>query len=553
LFKSLKNIWSVLDAPEKRKFRILTGLDILISILDIASLALLLWIIRFYIEPGEAATEVLPHWLADKESTAFIALFLVLFSIKNIAAYFVTRSQYDLSSRVAVRISANNLARYQHAPFAEFIQTDSSIQVRKIGFQPFEFCQYMLSGIQQVFTQGFLITLTILAILIFNAQVFLLLLLILLPPVALVFYIIKKRLAAARSKIRSSNERSFQYMMDALKGYVESNIYNRNPFFLDRFIHHRTQFSKHLFNSLSIQSLPSRIIEVFAVLGLFILIAIAKWTGDNNGSTLVTIGAFMAAAYKIIPGMVKLINITGQMKAYEFSVGDLSTETGIQKNQLSREGSEVVSIEFDHVGFHYNDTSVLEDLSFNLKSGDFVGISGRSGRGKTTILNLLLGFLEPHTGTIRINGSIVNSVSASSFWPMISYVRQQPFFIYDSVLKNITLEENRYDPGKLDSALKVSGLHEWLSQYPEGMEKPVTENGKNISGGQQQRICIARALYKNANLILLDEPFNELDAASEKKLIEHFAALASQGNIVIMITHHQQSLDLCNKIISLDE
>ncbi|MBD0300020.1 MAG: ATP-binding cassette domain-containing protein, partial [Nitrososphaera sp.] len=116
----------------------------------------------------------------------------------------------------------------------------------------------------------------------------------------------------------------------------------------------------------------------------------------------------------------------------------------------------------------------------------------------------------------------------------------------------ITFEKEGYHPKRLACALKISGLEEVIAQFPEGLEKMIAENGKNISGGQQQRIAIARVLYKNADLILLDEPFNELDEASEISLLEHFRNLASQGKIVIMSTHDKKSLSYCTKTISLD-
>ena len=115
------------------------------------------------------------------------------------------------------------------------------------------------------------------------------------------------------------------------------------------------------------------------------------------------------------------------------------------------------------------------------------------------------------------------------------------------------MKEEGYDREKLAYAIRTSGLNELILSSTEGLNKIITENGKNISGGQQQRIAIARALYKNAEVILLDEPFNELDETSAISILSHLKELAGSGKIVILVTHDKLSLSYCNKIISLDE
>jgi ABC-type bacteriocin/lantibiotic exporter with double-glycine peptidase domain len=553
--RMLKNILSALNVKERRRFSMLVMLDIFVSIIDILFLALLLWIIRFYIQPGHSGKllVLLPGWLPDKDSILLIAIFVLLFALKNITGFMISRAYSKFINQVAIRISHNSLANYQQSAFREFVNIDSSVHLRSICFRPFEFSQYMLSGVQQIITQSSLILVAIIAILLFNAKIFLLLLLILLPPVIIVFWFIKKKLSLTKKHIQETNERSFQYLMDALKGYVESNIYDRNSFFLQRFIKSRKQFSTHLFESMSLQILPGRVIEIFAVLGLFILIVIAKWTG-NNSEMLLTIGAFMAAAYKIIPGVVKIINLGGQMKGYEFSINELE-QTKMPGRTTSHEktGADLTSIELRNVNFRYANQQVLNNFSLAINKGDFVGITGRSGKGKTTILNLLLGFLPAEAGEVYVNNHPVNSNDIKKYWQHIGYVRQQGFFINDSLLRNITFEENGYNKESLDHALRISGLEKLIPAFPEGLEKRITENGRNISGGQQQRISITRALYKNAPLILLDEPFNELDEESTHTLLEHFKQLSASGKTVVMITHDKKSLSYCSKIVSLDE
>ena len=553
--EKLKHIFLILTPSEKRQFWIQVVLNIFISIADIATLAFLLLVINFYIKnPDPAAIGFLPEWMLSPGSVTLIAIFFILFSIKNILGIIISNSQYKFIGQVALRISKQKLDNYLHGSFHEFVNIDSSAHIRKIAFQPFEFSQHILSGIQQILIQSVLILLTITAILLYNAGLFLLLLLILLPPVTFVFFYIRKRLAASKKNIQLSNERSFQFLLDALKGWVEGNIYQRNDFFFKRFSSARQVFSKYLFDSLSVQTMPSRIIETFAVLGLFILIVIAEWSDVNDHSTLITIGAFMAAAYKIIPGIVKIINAAGQMKAHGFSLSEL--ESSVKETKAISSMSElqpIHALQLKDLSFQYGDVPILKDFSLSVKKGDFIGITGQSGKGKTTILNLLLGFLQPSTGEILVNDHFASASELKNFWPQIAYVRQQPFLIHDSILRNIILQDENHHTEKLEAALNISGLKDFIDQSAEGLDKMITENGKNISGGQQQRIAIARALYKNANLILLDEPFNELDETSTILLMRHFKEMTATGKTVIMITHDNKCLSYCSNVISLDD
>ena len=552
--KILKDTWLVLTKSEKKRFRFLVSLDIIFSILDILFLVALLWIIQFYIQPGQNKDiSFLPGWVTKRNSAALIAIFFFLFGIKNIAGFLVSRAQYRFMGKVALRISKNSLANYQLGEFHDFVNTDSSVFIRKIAILPFEFCQHILISLQQIITQTFLIVITIAAIIIFNAKLFLLLLIILMPPVIVIFYIIKKRLATSRKNIRSNNEKSFKYLLDALKGYVEGNIYNRNEFFMHRFMNSRLHFSKALFESISIQSMPPRIIEIFAVMGLFILIVIANWGGNADSATLITIGAFMAAAYKIIPGIVKIINANAQIRAYEFSANELKEISSQKMDKDDKFPSGINSLQFKDVSFSYTQKEIMKKFNLEIKKGDFIGIKGESGKGKTTLLNLALGFLIPDSGEMLINEVVVSKKDIRKYWPHISYVRQQPFFIYDTVTLNITLEDDNPDQKKLEYAVEATGLNNLIAGSSEGLNKIITENGKNISGGQQQRIAIARALYKKAELILLDEPFNELDEASTISILEHFKELADGGKMVVLVTHDKMSLTYCNKIVSLDE
>jgi ABC-type bacteriocin/lantibiotic exporter with double-glycine peptidase domain len=553
LKQTLKNTWSVLTQKERKRFAVLIAADSIISILDILSLVILLWIIQFYIQPAkQISINYLPAWLQNNDSILSIALFFIFFSLKNISALFIGKAHHSFAADVAIRISRNNLSNYQQGSFEQYINVDSSAHIRRIALQPIEFCQHILSGIQQIITQGCLIIITVTAVFIFNATLFVLVLLILLPPVVLVFFIIKRRLAEAKSNIRVSSDLSYRYLTDALKAYPEANVYGKNKFFLERFVSARRKFTDHLFATQTIQSIPNRVIEVFAIMGLFLLIAVAKFTHDNDHSTLVTIGAFMAAAYKIIPGIVKVINVVGQMRSHNIQLNELEKEAKIYSEPKQKVS--LNALQLKDVDFSYKEQPVLANLSVQIDKGDFIAITGKSGRGKTTLFNIILGFLQPQKGKVFFNEKeLYNDLDAQQIWKSVAYVKQQPFLIHDTILRNIVLEEDSYNEARLNTALQLSGVETFIAHYPEGLDKMITENGKNISGGQQQRISIARALYKDADVILLDEPFSELDRASTEILLQHFRSMASEGKIILMITHDHSALTYCSKTIHINE
>jgi ABC-type bacteriocin/lantibiotic exporter with double-glycine peptidase domain len=529
-------------------------MDILVSILDICFLALLLYLVHFYTAPKQATEKsILLFTFLDKHPVLPITIFFVFFSIKNMFGFNVFRNQFRYVYRVASRLSRNNIELYFSGSFNDYVSVDSSVHIRKIAQYPIEFGHYILGGLQQIISQSILISITIIAVLIYNPVLFPLLLVILAPPIILTGILLKKKVHRLRKTAKTINEKTQQSLYEAISGFIESNINKRQHFFIDRYYSRQVTLNDFFAEQQSINNMPSRLIEVFAIFGLVILILINSFTAKAGVVQVITIGAFMAAAYKIIPGIVKILNSIGQMKTFGFAIDELLKNTSVKKTESVSGNIAISSIAFEKVFFSYKDEQVLSNFSLNMEKGEIAGISGVSGKGKTTIINLLLGFLEPQQGKIFINGMETTAEERQQYWNKIAYDKQQPFFIHDSIKNNILLSENIYDADKLDKVIKIAGLYELIEQYPKGLDTIITENGKNISGGQRQRVMLARALYKDAGMIILDEPFSELDRASENDMLSYFRNLAQSGKIIILITHHKESLAFCNKIILMDE
>jgi len=545
-----QSVLSILTPHEKVRFGLNTLFDLLIGVLDIAFLGLLLVVINFYSTNQIITNHFLQYSLFNKNSLLLIGLFCTSYALKNWVGYFITKSQNSFFYDISSRLSKQNILDYLKEDYFKFINIDSSVYIRKISQQPIEFSNYILTNIQQVISQSILIFFTIIGILFYHPSLFLSLFLLLMPPVVLLAYFIKRKLKDVRTNSKLTSQLTLQYLKESLSGYIESNVYDKNDFFTDRYYRYQKQLNEYIATQQTLQGLPSRLIEVFSVFGFLILIAINKYSANSGGIGLLDIGVFMAASYKIIPGIVKILNSAGQIKTYEFTLNDLQPNKDLTNHKVVK-ATYIDSIRFCGVDFKYRHHQILSSFCLDMHRGDFVGISGLSGLGKTTIVNLLLGFLEQDSGNISINHAETNSADRQSYWNRISYLKQQSFFINDSILKNVTLTDGKYDAEKLAEVFAFCGVDTVLNQYPEGIYKVITENGKNISGGQRQRLMLARALYHDFDVLILDEPFSELDETAEKTILTKLEMLAKKGKMIIMITHNKVGLSFCNKLISL--
>ena len=549
----VKDIFIILCRKERKKLWLLSMADVLISILDIAFLVALLYVVNFYTQSDHAATTgKFSLALFNDHPVLLIAGFFLLFATKNYFAFLHSKHQYHFVYDVASRISGENLGHYLDGDYKDYVNIDSSVVNRKISQQPIEFCHYVLNGVQQIFSQAILVIITTIAVLFFNPLLFPLLLLILAPPVLLVTFLMKQKLAASRLHGKKTSEKTIQHLQEALSGFVESNVYRKKEFFINRYHRLQSQLNNYLSERLIIQNMPPRLIEVFAVFGLLILVLINLFTQHSKTVPLVTIGALMIAAYKIIPGIVKITNTIGQVKTYSYAATGLATTAQRLKNEPHR-NEPITSIAFENICFGYPGKQIIKSFSVAIDRGNFAVVSGLSGKGKTTLINLLLGFLTQDEGSIYVNGKETDAVARQRYWHAMAYSKQQSFFLHASICQNISLQENGCDKTKIEKIAMQTGINTFAHSLPSGIETVITENGKNFSGGQRQRISFARTLYRDFDLLILDEPFNELDELSELAMLKELQKIAASGKMVLLITHNKMALDFCNKKILMDE
>lgn len=350
--------------------------------------------------------------------------------------------------------------------------------------------------------------------------------------------------------------------MNALKGIKVIRLFGATEFWINLFGRECQKFYLYARKDTAISGIPTMFLELVSI--SFICFLVMYLSGSSKGfySNLPVIGVFALSLLKMMPSLRQLgnyfLNLMSQLPHVEASYFAL-TETSYNKSTLNEEGKEVFkqfnsSIEFNNVKFLYNNalTPAINCLDVRINKGDFVGIIGASGSGKTTLLDLLAGLLKPLSGEILIDGMSVSRFTSNSRSKHMGYVGQDSFFINDTIRNNILFGRENFDDNSIINALKQAEILDFVESLQEGLDFIVADDGMKMSGGQRQRLSIARALLSDPEILLLDEATSALDHETEANVMETILRLVKEEEkTVIFVTHRKSAVKHVNKILEM--
>ena len=314
-------------------------------------------------------------------------------------------------------------------------------------------------------------------------------------------------------------------------------------------------YTSNVMRVLRANEIPGQIMEFLGALGIALVFLYVILHGENR----MTPGEFLAfiygisAMYQPIKNVTRLYNQIHQARAAServFELFDTPNSIVDPPNPVPLNAANA-DIRFENVDFNYDEKPVLRGIDLTVKAGQLVALVGSSGSGKTTLVNLLPRFYDPQRGTVRIGQTDIRRVSIKDLRHQIALVTQETILFHDTIRRNIALGRPGASNAEIEAAARHANAHEFIAQKPEGYETVAGEKGATLSGGQRQRVSIARAILKDAPILILDEATNALDAEAERVVQAELEKLM-QGRTTLCIAHRLSTIQKADLIVVLD-
>lgn len=485
--------------------------------------------------------------------------FLTIYYIKNLYLVFFSWIRNKFSTNIWTNVCSNLISSYLSKPYLYHVDINTSELLRNMedakNFETF------LSQVIFLAIELLIISFILTSLLILNPKLTIIVLLIVFSFAVIFLQLTRKKLRSWGEQRTHFRKQSTKFLIEAIMGIKQSKVNNVIKFFKDRYIKANKYHSHLHFKYSFVDSLPKLLIEIVSVTTI-ILILLVLFNSKIESEKIILIMSFLSACtIRLMPSTTKIIssfNTISFLKPVIKNLYDVINEGYIVKKKLEKNFKTYNHIDFnkniivEKLNFNFIKNKIIfENLNFKINKGEFIGLLGKSGSGKSTFINLLLGLLIPQSGRILVDGIDIQH-NLYAWRNLIGYVPQDIYIIDDTLRNNIAfgVDENKIDEKKIDEVIKRSQLQDFLRNLPDGINTNLGENASKISFGQRQRIGIARALYKDPKILIFDEATSNLDEETSKEFMEFIFSIRKNFT-TIFITHKVDSLSKCDFIYKI--
>ncbi|MDA7807924.1 ABC transporter ATP-binding protein/permease [Flavobacteriaceae bacterium] len=485
--------------------------------------------------------------------TLVIVVFLYIF--KSLFLSYLTYRQNRFLANVNANISDRLFLMYINQPFGYHANNNSSELIKNLQTEVKMFGVYHTAIISVIVEIG--LFLSVLFTLILVEPVGAVTVGGFLAGLAFLFFTYSKKKLTNWGTIRTEVETKIsKNLFETFGGIKEVKLFNVDSYFYSMYSKNNAIRSDVTSYSNTLNQLPRFYLELISVFGLTLFIGIMLLQGKDVPTLIATIGVFVAAVFRLIPSINKIITAFQNLKYHNSSVNIIYNEfLNLSKNHKPKTKinfSLKNKLLISGLTFKYNNDSnfILDNINLEIISGETIGIIGGSGQGKSTFINLICGLYKPLKGIILSDKKNIAD-DIFSWNKIIGYVPQEVFIIDDTIENNILFgrDKNVANNDSLHKAIKLAQLDEFTQNLPMGLKTKIGERGAQISGGQKQRIGIARALYYDPPLLIFDEATSSLDFKTEDLIMNSIYSL--KGRTKIIISHRQSTLKECDKVYEI--
>ena len=571
--KLIKRVIAILTVRQRKILILLLGMMLIGAGLETVGTSLLIPFITVAMQPESVLENEYLKYFYDlfglESANGFLIMLSIVLSIvfvvKNVYLYFMYYVQYRFIYNGQFNTSKNLFKDYVKRPYEFYLDASTPVVMRHI-MSDVNGSYNLLLTFLQLFTEIFIfVALLVLAL----ASS---------PAMTIVMCVVLGGILMANKKILGPILRKFghevqtnsalttKWIMQAVNGMKETKVLNKERYFVEQYEKSSSRLNTIQKRQNSMQNIPRLLIETVCMSGILIVMAVFLAAGNNLSEMITQLGILAAVAIKLMPSANKLSTYINNIAYYEpslIAVEDIiirSHKKDVQTEGLFQKAEEIKPMEFkrevklENITYRYPNTEVdiLKDASVSIPIGKSIGFIGPSGAGKSTTVDVLLGLLEPQKGKVTVDGVDIKT-NLPGWYARIGYVPQMIFMLDDTIRNNVAygVDESEIDDEQVWYALREAQLDEFVRGLPEGLDTSIGERGVRISGGQRQRLGIARALYTEPEIMIFDEATSALDNDTEAAIMEAIERLHGKKTLVI-IAHRLTTIEKCDAVYRVE-
>ena len=574
-FGMLKKLNSILDKGQKIRIAGLMVMILIGGLLETAGVSLVLPLISAILDEENFAANKYVVWIMDifnidsiKHMIYILLISLALmFVIKNAYLVMLTYMQSRFVNKNRSRHTTNLLSQFLHRPYEYYLYAETSVIVRTIYGDMDNVFNLLLQCMN--LTAELVVSVCLgIFLLVIDFKMMIVIVGLLGLVTLIIMKVIKPKLRRVGDEAREAQAGLYKWILQPVTGIKDVKVLNKEDYCTDRYRERATEYADYQVTNNVLTNLPRLLIETIAIIGILAYVGISIAAGTAMSELLPLISAFALASMRLLPSVNRvntyMANIAYYEPALNYIYENVDTKAMrdqelIDKQRRANPNTKVIElkkeIRLSDITFAYpnTDKKIFDDANMAIPVGKSVGVVGPSGSGKTTIIDILLGLLKVQSGTVTSDGTDIFE-NYEGWLSHVGYIPQTIYMLDASIKENIAfgVEEDKIDEDRVWQVLEQAQMKEFVMEQPEGLNSQIGERGVRISGGQRQRLGIARALYHDPELLIFDEATSALDNDTETAIMEAVDKLHGQKTLVI-IAHRLRTIENCDIIYEVKE